>query len=84
MSSDEEGEGKETALSTAASLLKVSRLSFIVASVADPVCLSWILIFFPSGSNNKKEKESGKNFSVLPVPFFIAIFTKLENNFILN
>jgi hypothetical protein len=42
MSSDEEGEGKETALSTAASLLKVSRLSFIVTSrlrirIRDPV-----------------------------------------------
>jgi hypothetical protein len=62
MSSDEEGEGKETALSTAASLLKVSLLSFIVTSFADPVCLSWF--FFHTGSNNNKEKEAEKTFSV--------------------
>jgi hypothetical protein len=58
MSSDEEGEGKETALSTAASLLKVSRLSFIVTSVADPVCLTR---FFPYRIQQQQRKGAGKN-----------------------
>jgi hypothetical protein len=50
------------------------------SSVADPGCLSRILIFFPSrisypGNNNKKE-EKAKKLGVFP--FFVALnFTKL-------
>jgi hypothetical protein len=51
MSSDEEGEGKETALSTAASLLKVSRLSTFIL---DPE-------FFPYRIQQQR-KGGGKSF----------------------
>jgi hypothetical protein len=80
MSSDEEGEGKETALSTAASLLKVSRLSFCRYQC----CGSGMFVldpdFFHTGSINNKEKDAGK--LLVSYLFFIAIFTKLENNLI--
>jgi hypothetical protein len=80
MSSDEEGEGKETALSTAASLLKVSRLSFIVPVLR--IRYVYLGFFSITDSTTTKKRRRKKLFSVLP--FFIAIFTKLENNFILN
>jgi hypothetical protein len=52
-------------------------------SVADPGCLSRILIFIHPGSRiQEQQKRKGKNLVVLPGTFFVATKSKIFNYFI--